>query len=85
MATILNDNKVGIGASVSLNVDRTLFTILGDTHSFICPGYRWKNIVTTAERGESELAILANNAGAISITATVNSNDKWVLWGYVQD
>ena len=84
VANALNDAEIGVGASVSLNVQKTQFTVLGDTNSVIYPGYKWKSI-GIGDSPESELATVSNDTGAVSSTATVNANGNWTLWGYVPD
>ena len=80
----LNNAKVGIGAAVGLNIKKTQFTVFGNTNSPIYPGYKWKSI-GRSDITESELAEVANDAGAASSTVTVNSNNGWVIWGYIPE
>ncbi|GGA24115.1 hypothetical protein [Okeania sp. KiyG1] len=84
VAEALNQAKVGVGASVGLNIEGTQFTVLGDNKSVVFPGYKWKSI-GTGDTSESDLANVANDAGAVSTAETVNANGDWVIWGYVPD
>lgn len=80
VANALNNAGVGVGAFAALNSQRTQFVVWGNDKSIVFPGYVWKSFGGSKE---SDLASQANNAGAVSSTATVNANGNWVLWCYV--
>lgn len=84
VVTLLNNEGIGSQAAVSVNHDKTDFVVWGnDDNGTNKNGFIWKTLGTTTQNESAQR--LLQDAGACGGAISVNSQDKFVVWGYVED
>ena len=84
VVTLLNNEGIGSQAAVSVNHDKTAFVVWGnDDNQTNKPGFVWKTLGATTSNDEARS--LLQKAAAFGGAVSVNSQDMFVVWGYVED
>ncbi|MEM1203045.1 MAG: hypothetical protein AAGN66_07435 [Acidobacteriota bacterium] len=84
VVTLLNNEGIGSQAAVSVNHDKTAFVVWGnDDNQTNKPGFVWKTLGQTSSNAAAQR--LLQTAAACGGAVSVNSQDVFVVWGYVED